>query len=128
MKKGGALFALILAISGVLRVAGPSSASPRTEAQDKKKQAQPAKPVTTTYPDDLRNTIEDFYGVWTEDEAARKKVVAPWNVPAGSGPNVRFVIAILPDPVHTHLAFCWRCSFRRSISFCFRGWNRRCKL
>lgn len=105
VKKGGALLAIILAISGILRVAGPGSAStPPSEAQEKKKPAQPAKPVTTTYPDELRNTIEEFYGVWTEDEAAEKKVTTPWNVPEGSGANVRFVIAILPDPVHTHLA------------------------
>jgi len=96
---------LLFAISGILRVAGPGSASPpRTQAKVNKPQAPPEKPVTTTYPDDLRHTIEESYGGITEGEVDKNQLAAHWNVPTTDRPNVRFIIAILPDPVHTHLA------------------------
>jgi len=111
VKKGGFALALLLAISGILRVVGPGSASaPRTEVPGKKKQS-PAKPITTTYPEDLRHTIQEFYGLWTEDHSALTELAAHWNVPLDSRPNVRFVIAVLADPVHTHLAL----SFDRGV-------------
>jgi hypothetical protein len=111
VKKGGLALALLLAISGILRVVGPGSASAtRTEVPGKRKQAT-AKPITTTYPEDLRHTIQEFYGVWTEEHSAQTELAAHWNVPLDSRPNVRFVIAVLADPVHTHLAL----SFDRGV-------------
>jgi hypothetical protein len=112
VKKGGFALALLLAISGILRMAGPGSASaPRSEGPNKKNQTAPAKPMTTTYPDDLRHTIQEFYGVWAEDHSSQTELAAHWNVPVGCSKHVRFVIAILADPVHTHLAL----SFDRAV-------------
>jgi hypothetical protein len=93
VKKRGFAVALLLAISGILRLAGPGGASaPRAEVSGKKKQPAPAESVTSssTYPDALQRTINEF----------------------GSSPNACFVIAILADPVHTHLAL----SFDRGIA------------
>jgi hypothetical protein len=106
VKRGGFALALLFAISGILRVAGPGSASPtRTETQAKKKPAtSPALITNTTYPDELRHLIEDSYGEFPADDEDKNQLAAHWNVPKPARPHVRFVIAILPDPVHTHLA------------------------
>jgi hypothetical protein len=105
VKRGGFALALLFAISGILRVAGPGSASAtHTEAQAKKKSAASRAPITTTFPDELRHLIEDSYGEFPADDEDRNQSAAHWNVPKPARPQVRFVIAILPDPVHTHLA------------------------
>jgi hypothetical protein len=115
VKRGGFALALLFAISGILRVAGPGSASPtHTEAQAKKKSAASRAPnradldtlnsITTTYPDELRHLIDDSYGEFPADDDDKNQSAAHWNVPKPARPHVRFVIAILPDPVHTHLA------------------------
>jgi hypothetical protein len=105
VKRGGFALALLFAISGLLRVAGPGAASPpRTEAKLNKAQTSSEKPVTTAYPEDLRHTIADSYGEMTEELVDKRPLADHWNVPDADRPHVRFVIAILPDPIHTHLA------------------------
>ena len=59
---------------------------------------------------DLLDTMEAQFGKsgeWPTEAAANKH----WNVPGAESPRIQFLIATLPDPVHTHLAL----GFDRSI-------------
>ena len=122
MKQSGAFLAIILAISGVLHFAGPGTPSQNSSGDSAaaiKKNSHPR----SEYVDDLRKTIQDFYGVWESDkdkekeEAKAKILAAYWNVPESQElirnhqkvtnhprDDVHFAIAILPDPLHTRLA------------------------
>ena len=118
MKQGGAFLAIILAISGIMRFAGPGASSSNSSgdsAAAAKKNAHP----NSEYVQDLLTTIQGFYGVWEpeSDDTKVKNLASHWNVPdsqelAGSSEkdkphpraDVHFAIAILPDPIHTRLA------------------------
>jgi hypothetical protein len=111
MKRGGIALAVLLAISGLLRVAGPvASPSPpgasSTSTVVSKLQIQGPK---SAYQRDLYATIQDFYGYWPSGSAPDQ---APHIVvPECSRSEIQFVVAILPDPVHTRLGL----FFDRSI-------------
>lgn len=121
MKQGGALLAVILAISGVLHFTG-SGVSPQTSSASsaKGKNSHPH----SKYIDDLRGTIQEFYGVWEKDSTKADNLASYWNVPDSEEltgtiqkvtphprDDVHFAVAILPDPLHTRLALV----FDRSI-------------
>lgn len=104
MKQGGAFLAIILTISGILRMAGPGVASPRQNAEDTEKKKQPATHDSTKqYEDDLRRTIQQFFTDGAEGSPKDVELVRHWNVPDYAG-AAHSVIAILPDPLHTRLA------------------------
>jgi hypothetical protein len=112
MKKGGLFFAAFLLISGVLRIAGPGAAAPSQqvkEASPKSKSDKTEKSVTKTpYLENFSGKIREFYGI-QESESSKHTDLASYftalQVPAGQPrrEQVQFVIAILPDPVHTRL-------------------------
>jgi hypothetical protein len=101
----------MVAISGFLRLTGsPRSPSAPSATETSKKESPVPRRKISSYPDDLRRTIRAFYG-WEEDDFGKLQGLANhWNVPAGRD-RLHFVIATLPDPVHTHLALL----FDRSI-------------
>jgi hypothetical protein len=105
MKRGGIALAVVLAISGVLRIAGPA-ASPNRLATASQTISTPAhasaKASQNAYQQDLYSTIQDFYGYWPDSSAV---------VPDCARDEIEFVVAILPDPVHTRLGL----FFDRSI-------------
>jgi hypothetical protein len=129
MKQGGAFLAIILAISGIVRFAGPGTPS-RNSSNDSAAAIKKNPHPQSEYTDDLRKTIQEFYGVWAPDKDKEKEkeeartLASYWNVPESqeltrnhqkitSHPrdDVHFAIAILPDPLHTRLALL----FDRSI-------------
>jgi hypothetical protein len=112
MKKGSLLLAAFLLISGTLRMAGPGAAAPmqrEKETQQKAKNEEAQKnPPKIPYLEKFAAEIEQFYGL--EEGSSGKNTDLPSHFKAlhalsglaGQGP-VQFVIAILPDPVHTRL-------------------------
>ena len=101
MKQGGAFLAIILAISGMLSVTSPggrlpgkqASTSSKSDASESKAQA-----AATRYQESVESTIERFCKPFGDPSEKRSK--EPFNGCEKS----QFLIAILPDPVHTHLA------------------------
>ena len=109
MKKGGLIFAALLLISGVLRVTGPASPSARQTAESAPRGSENSKIKAGpqgTYQQALAARIQEYYGVWKDDPKESADLLVHWNVAAQSQAreNVQFVIALLSDPVHTHLA------------------------
>jgi hypothetical protein len=51
---------------------------------------------------DLRDLIEKHFRSGTDTD--KDYLAAHWNVPQSAQPAIKFVIASLPDPVHTHMA------------------------
>jgi hypothetical protein len=115
MKQGGAFLAIILAISGILHFAGPGGSSPKSPTASAAKKSGPR--PHSEYADDLRATIQEFYGVWEPDSTKAENLASYWNVPDSEEltgktqpvtphprDDVHFVVAILPDPLHTRLA------------------------
>jgi hypothetical protein len=121
MKQGGTFLALILAISGVLHFTGSSGAS-QTSSGDSGAAKKKTSHSHSQYVEELRGTIQDFYGFFGK-ESETDDFKAHWDVPtayqlaggakttANPREDVHFVIAILPDPLHTRLALV----FDRSI-------------
>src|SRR5215475_6877543 len=108
MKQGGALLAIIIAISGILSVSNSGGRPPGGQTGDSGKSGSSApKPeaAANRYQDTLDSTIERFckpFGDPSDKSSGR---------PFNGCENSQFLIAILPDPVHTHLAL----YFDRSI-------------
>jgi hypothetical protein len=104
MKQGGAFLAIILAISGILHVAGPATANPRRDAKSETTTSKSASTsATNRYQDNLNRTIQRFckpFGNYSDAPAATTSIENPFD----DCQNPKFVIAILPDPIHTHLA------------------------
>jgi hypothetical protein len=121
MKRGSLFFAALLLISGVLRFAGPGGAFTTSEEQgqpspNRAGSAESKQRLKTTYPDELAEKIQEFFGAPSQIYANTAELPANANL----SPNalelmrknrVQFAIAILPDPVHTHLGL----FFGRSI-------------
>src|SRR5579863_9767466 len=112
MKRGGMFFAAFLLISGVLRITGPGSASP---AQQEKEASQKTKNEKTEksapkvpYLEEFAGKIKDFYGLKETETGSGADLPSYFKPlhnstePAGHG-TAQFVIALLPDPVHTRL-------------------------
>lgn len=109
MKRGGLIFAALLLISGVLRVSAPASRPARQSAQAVPPASEHSKMKAGpqgTYQQAIAGRIQEYYGVWNDDPKQAAELRDHWNVPAvsKSRERVQFVIALLPDPAHTHLA------------------------
>ena len=110
MKRGGFAFAALLFISGILRIAGPSSLPPPESSRPAAKQA--VKPLVSSgvvgpkgaYGEALAQLIADHFGCRNPIPKLVGDLELHWNVPPEARSGVRYVIAIVPDPVHTHLA------------------------
>jgi hypothetical protein len=101
MKQGGAFLAIILAISGILGVAGPGGrVLGKPQATSGKSDATASKPTAAAnrYQDALDSAIERFckpFGDPSDTSSGN---------PFTGCEDSQFLIAIMPDPVHTHLA------------------------
>ena len=120
MKRGGLTLAVLLFVGGLLRVTVPgSSASPEQSGLSPSLPSLPETPKAEpkdAYLRDLEAQIQDSYGAWGDSTAKTADLTAHLSVPdeydnLAQRAQVQFVIAILPDPVHTHLAL----FFDRSI-------------
>lgn len=114
MKKSGLFFAAFLLIGGLLRLTGSSSPAFQGDARSPGILTTSSKRDTTSdYADKLAATIRDFYGTPARDNdsGSDPDLARHLNVPANERNRIQFAIAILPDPVHTHLGL----FFDRSI-------------
>src|SRR5471030_2536660 len=122
--KGGytALFTVVLAYAAYQGATPPKPASSRQETRQSSekpdsfptiaggvcklniegKNSTPCGNCKTVCPaKELTELIEDYFRAET---GGRKDIsVTPWGVPKRELPNIEFVIASLPDPVHTHM-------------------------
>ncbi len=106
MKRGGIALAVLLAISGVLRIAGPGSSSGSQtigpgHATASMPVSAPASP--NAYQRKLYSTIQDFFGEWLGASTSAPSPNLHIAVPECARSEIEFVVAILPDPVHTRL-------------------------
>src|SRR5277367_1499809 len=123
MRKGytGLLVAVLAITAFVNPMAGPPSASQSKSAPQvgaskaktpaSKERKRPPSVLTLARPNgfcqdnseqctakDLLDTIQEFFGATQEP-----KLLEHWNVPLDDRRGIRFVIATVPDPVHTRL-------------------------
>lgn len=124
MKRGGMFFAAFLLAGGVLQIAGPRSANSNNSREERsaaqaagsgQEKAQPQ----GTYFKTLGNALREFFPDFPQDFSplsAKEKAVQnkSGNMVAE---QAKFVIAILPDPVHTRLGL----FFDRSIEALQQG-------
>src|ERR1700685_1363781 len=128
-KKGGVLIALVLLVTGGLRLMAPGGTPPPGSPQGdsksestKKEKPAPDHSRPSPHPSlgpesvDLSDTIEAFFGVnrdtpitsdqpaSPESTATQRELIAHWNVPPRQRAAVKFLIALAPDPVHTELS------------------------
>ena len=133
MKRGGlVVFAMVL-ITGMFRLAGPAinsgSAPKSTESAAASVKSKTLS--TLALHSDIPESIQEFYGATETDPSATDSSGAPATGPTGEASNaakivgskpfpsiphdeaqsLRFLIAFVPDPIHTHLALL----FDRSI-------------
>jgi len=106
MKRGGIALAVLLAISGVLRIAGPGSSSgSQTIGPGRAAASMPASAPASpnAYQRKLYSTIQDFFGEWLGASTSAPNLNLHIAVPECARSEIEFVVAILPDPVHTRL-------------------------
>src|SRR5262245_50918390 len=104
MKQGSLLLAALVLVGGLLRLTGPATLSPGQDQDASRKSAGSAHHARTPYPDEIASTIQDFYGAPAENAPPDASLAAHWNVPAAQREKIAYCVALLPDPVHTHLA------------------------
>jgi hypothetical protein len=101
MKQGGAFLAIILAISGILSVTNPGGRPPaKLQGTSARVGATASKPAAAAneYQDTLDSAIERFCKPFGDPSAT------PSGLPFTGCEDSQFLIAVMPDPVHTHLA------------------------
>lgn len=113
MKRGGLTFAALFVISGILRIVGPGSLPQAEPARNGSQAAKPtAKLVSATQPTGPKGTydkalaeqIAESFACSDETRTSQPDDPSRWNVPPASRKDVQIVVAIVPDPVHTHLS------------------------
>ena len=105
MKRGGLAFTVLVVISGALRLAAPGVSSSSQESQPSAPTEGQTKTVPKgTYLEQLRGRIAESYPAADPTAQNDPALAGHLNVPQPVREHVRFVVAILPDPVHTHLA------------------------
>jgi hypothetical protein len=127
-KKGGLLLALVLLVTGAMRMMMPGAAVPQTPSSGegvrtgtarKEKSERPAEsrpvPSLGAHAADLSDTIEAFFGDDHGDplteggkvpdpKTRATELIKHWNVPDRDRKHIQFLIALAPDPVHTELS------------------------
>jgi len=114
MKNGGLGVAILVVIGAVVRLTSSSPATPMQKAQLSTARAlQTTQQARTggSYPALLRETIRESFPAEEAAQPDDPDLDGHMNVPRPVREHVRFVVAIVPDPVHTHLAM----FFDRSI-------------
>jgi len=114
MKNGGLGIAILLVIGAVLRLISPSPTHPTQKIQP----ATAGSLQTTqqsrnkeSYLSLVREAIRESFPLDEEARPDDPDLESHVNVPRRVREHVRFIVAIVPDPVHTHLAM----FFDRSI-------------
>jgi len=105
MRSGGLTLAALIVISGLLRMTGPSVPFSGQDQNALKQTVSAKGSQKNSYHDDLAAVIRDFYGTPPDgsDSSTLTELSNHLNVPAKARSRIQYVIAILPDPVHTHL-------------------------
>ena len=115
MKRGSLFAAALVLIGGTLRIVGYGAAAPvprGNEPRQHESNVNTAKNVPQTpYFAKFAGTIREFYGVKDSSSGGNLSLASYFKtLQRSSGPlgpsnrePVQFVIALLPDPVHTHL-------------------------
>ncbi len=112
MKKGSLFVAAFLLVSGVLRIGGPGAAVPErrgNEASQTENEASAQKKAPQIpYLEKLKGKIQEFCGIKENNTGQGTNLGAYFKALQTSSDDskrepIKFVIAILPDPVHTHL-------------------------
>jgi hypothetical protein len=112
MKRGGLFFAAFLLISGMLRLTSPGASQPapqEKQAPQKTNKRAPQKDIPKIpYLEKFAAKIEQFYGLDAVQADKETNLDPEFKAIRDSsqfsnGGTVQFVIAILPDPVHTRL-------------------------
>jgi hypothetical protein len=112
MKRGGLFVAAFFLISGMLRIAGPGAATPAPHGDERTRITEKANTAKNTpeipYIEKFNAQVKAFYGVAESDSGQGTSLASFFKAlqtaqDSSKGGPVQFVIAILPDPVHTHL-------------------------
>jgi hypothetical protein len=116
MRRGGLYFAALVLIGGFLRLTGPGQGSAQNEKETSQQKNTPREATVRKIPylEKLSGKIDEFYGVGQNSPPQLTDVASHLkSAHAGFDPteSAQLVIAILPDPVHTHLAL----SFDRGV-------------
>lgn len=113
MKRGGLFFAVFLVIAGMLRVAGPGTpGANENSTRTKQKEGEPAetaKRSRSPYPERLAAEIEAYFGSSIDVPNSHGEPSSGLALPGdvlrlAHGDKKQFVIALVPDPIHTRLA------------------------
>jgi hypothetical protein len=94
-------------IGGFFRVALPFGAAPQIgqSKSSTKLQTSESKPVKGAFANEITQKIAESFGC--SDEPANPPVSPEsvnWRVPPSSRPFAKFIVAFVPDPIHTHLS------------------------
>jgi hypothetical protein len=107
MKREGLVFTILVVAGGVLRLASPGTSASSPESQTstpKEAQTKVRANPGEKYLEQLRGTIKESYPSADSTPQDGPDLNQQSDVPQPVREHVRFVVAILPDPVHTHLA------------------------
>ena len=106
-KSGGLFVAAIVLVGGFLRIVLPSGAvSQNAQSKTALKLAQATESPTarSAYARELAGKIAESFGCAEEADSSAAPETMNWRVPALSRGQAKFIIAFVPDPVHTHLS------------------------
>jgi len=105
-RTGGALFATVVILGGFLRIVLPTGAVSRNSpSKPEIKLAQSSEPaVKSSYSTEIAEKISESFGCLESANASAPPDRVNWRVPPYSRSLSKFIIAFVPDPVHTHLS------------------------
>jgi len=118
MRRGGLYLAALAFLGGILRLSGFGAAPVNQPVGGGQKEtySQKAKHEThriasagphSTFENDIAGSVAGYFGCADLASQSSKKDTdkeAHWNVPVEARGHMQFLIAIVPDPLHTHLA------------------------
>jgi hypothetical protein len=128
MRNGGLVVLVMVLATGVFRLVAPSgpAALPAKTSEAAKPATKPSASPISEANSDLVDTIRQFYGAKAvagttmaqpEEAADGKELEEHLWVPKADRPTIRFVVAFVPDPIHTYLGLL----FDRSIDAIQQG-------
>ena len=107
-KSSGLLVAAIVFIGGFLRITIPSGSGPVTPPsftlQTKPTQSSQSAAHENVFAKAIAAKIKESFGCVDRVDASASPDSFHWNVPKSSRGKARFIVALLPDPAHTHLS------------------------
>src|SRR5215475_3234187 len=67
-------------------------------------QTEASSMLKSVYASEIAEKISEFFGCTESANSSASPDSVNWRVPPSSRPLAKFIIAFVPDPVHTHLA------------------------